>query len=330
MPDAVEPESEIPDLPPIDTSDDIAVLKALFAQEIGIDEAPTESEEQEAPEEDSEEEPEEEEEAEPAEEAEEPKEEPVAEAAPAPDPDVAARLERVAATERELSRRRREFDTQRAELARMEEAVKARQAEAARGEAFVKELTEGDPLKALNSLGIDFETLAKGVALGEGVRPNKQLEERQERLERELREYREAEANARAAAHQESLRRAALAEISQMAVEKSPIVSAMGAEGAEMVFGLAKQRAEETGVAPDYDTLFEDANARIVTFVERFKDVPEVRALFGVSETGKQTTKRAAPKTVSNQTATKVAKRKNEDVDLLSLSEEEQFDLLFG
>ena len=336
MPEAVT--TETPDL-----SDDMSVLESLFEAELSgdepkeVEEDPEEAveeaaeEEEEVPEEaDAEPEGEDEEEASeeeaPAEEA----AEEAAEEERKTDPDTEGRLERIAATERELSRRRREFDAQRAELARMEEAVKRRQEEASKGEEFMRELTSGDPLKALQSVGINFKKLAEGVATGQGLNPNRELESRQEKLERELAEFKQAEVRAREEAVAAKRKSAALAEISEKAVEMSSVISAMGSEGAQMVYGLAETLAQETGKVPGYDTLFEDAENRILDFVTRFKDVPKIRALFGAPESGKQTNKQAATKTVSNRTATKVAKRKNQDVDLHSLSDEEQYDLLFG
>jgi myosin heavy subunit len=326
VPEASAPETiETPDI-----LDDSAALSAIFDEVSGdptedAPEAPEESPEAETPEEA--EAPEEEEEEAPAEPDDAPEPEPEK---PADDPDALARLERVAAAERELSRRRREFDEHRQELARMEQALKTQQEEAKAASEFLRELRSGDPLKALMREGIDFESLARGVATKSGVDPQNELRTRQDKLEQELRSYREAEEARARAAQEAQARQAAFAEIASVAEKRDPLIAAMGEEGHQLVFNLAKQKVAETGQVPTYDTLFEEARTSVLGFIRKFSDIDDVRALFAEPTDGKQTQQRAAPKTVSNKTAANPAKRKHEDVDIDALSPEEQYDILFG
>lgn len=260
-------------------------------------------------------------------------EEPEAHAAPpqppAPDPDVAARLERVAAAERELSVRRREADAYQAQIAEREAQIAAQLKRLEEADAWFRSLEEGDPLAALEARGISFDQLAQGVATGQGVRPNKQLEDRLAKQERELREFREAQQQAQAAQVRQQRELAARQEIAAEVERRSPMLAAMGEEGRELLWNLAHAHKQSTGEVPTYDTLFDQAHERLFNFLDRIKSVEAVRERF-LSVDSKQSPKRAVSKTVSNRTAAQPAKQKKDVVDILELSEEQQFDALFG
>ena len=320
---------------PLPTYED--VLSALESGD-PISERPEEPKEaEEAPEavEESEEEVEEPEaaaeEAEEAEEAPEeaPEEPEEAVEAPAVPPDVADRLERVAAAERALSAQRREFDQERARIQQEQAEIEAARKRYEEAEAWIRSLEEGDPLAALEARGISFEQLADGVATGRGVRPTRQLEERLERQERQIQEWQQAQERARAEAEQRARENAAREEVASQIEERSPILAAMGPEGIEMVLTLARETVAQTGRVPEYDTLFETAHQRVFSFLDRLKDVEAVRERI-LPKDSKQSPKRAASKTVSNRQAGTPAKQKKDVVDVTELPDEEAFDVLFG
>lgn len=301
--------------------------EVLAALETGdaIPEKPEEVEEEEVPEAEAEEEETEEAEEEPEEEP-----APAAEAPPpAQDPEVVARLERVAAAERELSVRRREADAQHQQLAQREAQLAAQMKRLEEADAWLRALEEGDPLAALEARGISFEQLAQGVATGQGVRPNRQLEERLSRQEQELKAFREAQEQARQAQVRQQQEYAARQEIAAEVEKRSPLLSAMGEEGRELIWSLAQNHVRTTGQTPTYDTLFEQAHERLFSFLDRIKSVEAARERF-LSVDSKQSPKRAVSKTVSNRTAATPAKQKKDVLDIYELPAEQQFDALFG
>lgn len=248
--------------------------------------------------------------------------------APAPD-DVVVRLERVAAAERELSQRRRENDQLREQMARERQQVEEMYQRLRSAESWLEALEKGDPLPALEARGIKFDQLAQAVATGKGVNPNRELEDRLAKQERELEAWKKAQEDQKRAVARQQAEMSARQEIAAELERTSPVLSAMGEEGVELIWNLANMEGRATGSVPGYDVLVGKGEERLYGLLDKLMAVEAVRARYTGSR--EQTSPaRAASKTVSHQAAATPAKRKIEDVDILDLSDEEAYRRLFG
>lgn len=251
---------------------------------------------------------------------------------PSRDAETEARLERLAAQERQLSERRREIDQIRAEADQQVRQAQQTMAEAQRLTDLMDRIKSGDPLEALKAFDIEPEAFVRAVVEKRGVNPNHKLEKRQAELEAKIRQQEEAVEQARRADEHARAVAQARGSIGEMLAQRSPVLSALGEEGISLVYDMAQQ-ARQRGEVARTDTILEKAHKDVFSLLDRLAAIPEVRTHLGLGTTdsgSKQTPPRAASRTVSNRVVTTPAPKKQDKIDKLTADPGDLFDALFG
>jgi hypothetical protein len=301
-------------------SEGLASLEDVFAVIQETDEsAETEEEEAQAA-------PDPAEEREPREPDETPTPEP-AKAPPAVD-EAGLKLARIAAAERELSERRREEQELLQTLETRTQAVLAKEAKFKEAQAFLDALERGDVLAALETKGYSLEQINQAAVAGQGLRPNRDLEEQVRATREELARFQEQQRTAvQQAEYSRQMEYAKQTTVREIQA-RSPLLAAVGDEGVELVLGLAQQ-VQNSGITPTYEKVIADAEQRLHGFITQVMAVEAVRQKYMPTPSPDTRSEPTSAKTraVSNAVAGTPA-RQAERPDLLDMPKEEALDFM--